>query len=301
MTDVKPTINMNYMQPYLSDSTTVSFNAFPSLNASDTLWNEGVTQTPLPLPGIFGQVSGYQFPVQEFNPFGLDSANMNFSLPPMNFMPSNFDWQKGLQTALNMQQQYMENLKSKMAMFFGMMQQNGFNSSGNIGWSQSAEELKSKWASKKPNLSDQFYAKVVAIANRINCSPDALMALMNAESGLNPKAVNSNGGATGLIQFMPDTAASLGTSTPALKMMSAEQQLDYVEKYLVNAKRGANFGDAEQLDAATLYAIVFLPARAKQDILTREGEKYYEANKNLGSNGMITKADLARKLQQFSA
>lgn len=76
-----------------------------------------------------------------------------------------------------------------------------------------------------------FTAKVKSISNKLLIDPNWLMAVMYKESRLNPQAVNSNGGATGLIQFMPATAQSLGTSTAALKAMSNVQQLDYVYKY----------------------------------------------------------------------
>ena len=38
-------------------------------------------------------------------------------------------------------------------------------------------------------------------------------------------------GAVGLIQFMPSTAKSLGTTTDALSQLTAEAQLDFVQKY----------------------------------------------------------------------
>ena len=57
------------------------------------------------------------------------------------------------------------------------------------------------------------------------------MAVMNFESGLNPKAVNKFSGATGLIQFMPNTAKGLGTTTSDLYKMSNVKQLDYVYRY----------------------------------------------------------------------
>ena len=41
-------------------------------------------------------------------------------------------------------------------------------------------------------------------------------------------------GATGLIQFMPNTAEGLGTSTGELAGMSRARQMHYVEKYLSN-------------------------------------------------------------------
>ncbi len=78
---------------------------------------------------------------------------------------------------------------------------------------------------------EAFIAKVKSISAKLLIEPDWLMAVMYKESGLNEKAVNPNGGATGLIQFMPATARSLGTTTAALKAMSNVEQLDYVYKY----------------------------------------------------------------------
>lgn len=76
-----------------------------------------------------------------------------------------------------------------------------------------------------------FVTKVEEISRKLLIEPDWLMAVMYKESGLNEKAVNPNGGATGLIQFMPATARSLGTTTEALRAMTNVQQLDYVYKY----------------------------------------------------------------------
>ena len=76
-----------------------------------------------------------------------------------------------------------------------------------------------------------FLDKVEEISLKLMIAPEWLMAVMYKESKLNHKAVNSTTGATGLIQFMPATAQSLGTSTTALKYMSNIEQLDYVYKY----------------------------------------------------------------------
>lgn len=76
-----------------------------------------------------------------------------------------------------------------------------------------------------------FLEKVENLSRKLLIEPDWLMAVMYKESGLNHRAVNSNGGATGLIQFMPATAKGLGTTTAALRNMSNVEQLDYVYKY----------------------------------------------------------------------
>ena len=59
----------------------------------------------------------------------------------------------------------------------------------------------------------EVISKIEDISARLNCKPEDLMAVINAESGFNPKARNKRSGATGLIQFMPRTARGLGTST----------------------------------------------------------------------------------------
>lgn len=76
-----------------------------------------------------------------------------------------------------------------------------------------------------------FLAKVVEISARLGIDPDWLMIVMKMESGINHRAVNPTGGATGLIQFMPRTAAGLGTTAAALVAMDNVGQLDYVYKY----------------------------------------------------------------------
>lgn len=98
-----------------------------------------------------------------------------------------------------------------------------------------------------------FLAKVQSICAKLGINPDWLMFVMKTESGLNSRAVNRTSGATGLIQFMPTTAASLGTTTGALAAMSNVEQLDYVYKYFKPyAGRIHSAGDC--------YAVVFFPA-----------------------------------------
>jgi soluble lytic murein transglycosylase-like protein len=79
---------------------------------------------------------------------------------------------------------------------------------------------------------DAFIAKVITISQRLGIEPEWLMQVFVNESGINHQAVNSVSGATGLIQFMPNTATALGTSVAALKAMTNVQQLDWVYKYL---------------------------------------------------------------------
>jgi hypothetical protein len=88
------------------------------------------------------------------------------------------------------------------------------------------------WGAK---VSAGFKAKVISICKGLELNPDYLMACMAFETGetFSPTISNAAGsGAVGLIQFMKRTARSLGTTTEALGAMSAEAQLDYVEKFL---------------------------------------------------------------------
>ncbi|MEM6541798.1 MAG: hypothetical protein AAF634_11600 [Bacteroidota bacterium] len=59
------------------------------------------------------------------------------------------------------------------------------------------------------------------------------MAVINFETAgsFSTSIQNPFSKATGLIQFMPDTARSLGTSIEALAQMDFSTQLDYVERY----------------------------------------------------------------------
>lgn len=100
---------------------------------------------------------------------------------------------------------------------------------------------------------DAFLAKVKQVCKDLGINPNWLMAVMYKESGISSKAVNHNGGATGLIQFMPDTAKSLGTTTTALYNMTNVAQLDYVKRYFQPYAKYIN-------SYADLYLVTFFPA-----------------------------------------
>jgi hypothetical protein len=110
---------------------------------------------------------------------------------------------------------------------------------------------------------DAFLNKVSDVSKNLGINPDWLMLVMYKESGINPKAINPSAGATGLIQFMPSTAKSLGTTTTALRTMSAVNQLDYVQKYFENIKKW--FKDTEYNSFYDLYLATFYPASVGKD------------------------------------
>ena len=78
---------------------------------------------------------------------------------------------------------------------------------------------------------EAFVSKLVEISKKLRVNPNWLMLVFWKESKINPKAVNEDTQASGLIQFIPKTAKGLGTSVQAIQQMSGVEQLDYVYKY----------------------------------------------------------------------
>jgi hypothetical protein len=114
----------------------------------------------------------------------------------------------------------------------------------NLPTEQQETDREIAWGAK---VSPTFKARVLWIADSLGCNANDLMACMAWESGetFSPSIKNAAGsGATGLIQFMPATAKSLGTSVAALGAMTAEDQLRFVYEYFKPyAGRLHNLGD----------------------------------------------------------
>ena len=148
-------------------------------------------------------------------------------------------------------------------------------------------------------VSPEFRRKAVTVAQRLGLDPSTLMAVIAFETGrrFHPATLNRRSGATGLIQFMPKTAAALGTSTKALAAMSAERQLDFVERYL---KPHAG----KMTDLPSAYMAVLWPAAVPKPlshVLFAAGTAAYEQNKGLDADkdGKVTKAEAAAKVQRM--
>lgn len=149
-----------------------------------------------------------------------------------------------------------------------------------------------------------FNSKLEKVATALGVDKNSLIAIMKQESGLNPQAVNRMSGATGLIQFMPNTARQLGTSVQELRSMSAVEQLDYVYKYfkMVGVRPGMSTGD--------LYIAVFMPAalgKGDDHVLGQAGAQgfsgaVYDQNRGLDRNrdGIITVADAKQSVERFA-
>lgn len=148
-----------------------------------------------------------------------------------------------------------------------------------------------------------FKKKLEKVAQALGIKSSDLMAIFKQESGVNPQARNVTSGATGLIQFMPDTASRLGTSTAELYKMDGVQQLDYVYKYFKMTGVGnGTLGD--------LYMAVFMPKYVgypDSTVLGQHGApgfsgKVYAQNKGLDrdKDGAITVADVKSSVSRFA-
>lgn len=110
------------------------------------------------------------------------------------------------------------------------------------------------WAWKVEN---SFIAALHAGSARLGLDPNWIMAIMAVEtvSSFKPCVRNPFTQATGLVQFMPDTARELGTSIDGLCGMSQTGQWRYVEEYLRRKIRA----HGRPRDLGSTYMLVFTP------------------------------------------
>jgi hypothetical protein len=153
------------------------------------------------------------------------------------------------------------------------------------------------WGAK---VSAPFRDKVRAIATGLGTDPNFLMAAMAFETGrsFSPSQPNQAGsGAVGLIQFMPRTAAGLGTTSAALAAMAPEGQLDFVQKYF--APYTGKLHSLSDLYMAILWPV----AVTKPDDFVLFSQSInpaaYRQNAGLDVNhdGKVTKSEAASKVQ----
>ena len=146
-----------------------------------------------------------------------------------------------------------------------------------------------------------FKEGISRLSTKYNVPPNALMAIMDFETGgsFDPAETNQAGsGATGLIQFMPKTARSLGTTTAELAQMSQTEQLVYVEKYFDQFGDRLSGGNLDDIYMAVLWP----KAIGKPDgyVLFRRGTTAYRQNSGLDHNedGTISKYEAATKVRR---
>jgi hypothetical protein len=137
------------------------------------------------------------------------------------------------------------------------------------------------WSTDEP-----FIAKVKDVAGALGFPVIDLLACMNLESARTfDPAIQNNLGFTGLIQFGKPAAASLGTTTDALKQLTRVQQMDYVQAYF-NKLWGWPNSKCPSPTLGNIYLTILLPAfrfsAADEKIADASNPKsasWYNANK----------------------
>ena len=132
-----------------------------------------------------------------------------------------------------------------------------------------------------------FIKAVEKMSDNLKTKPEYVLAAMSFETGgtFDPSIQNAIG-ATGLIQFLKSTAIGLGTTTAALKVMSAVEQLKFVEKYFNPFK-----GKLDTLEAVYT-AILSGSPKKPDDVLFKAGTPAYKLNPlDWNKDGKITAAE----------
>lgn len=139
----------------------------------------------------------------------------------------------------------------------------------------------------------EFVEAVINVASFLKVKPEHLMFLMWFETGHTlDHRIQNRIGATGLIQFMPQTARFLGTTTDKLKDMSNVEQMEYVKQHL-GIFRG------RYKDFVDLYCGIFWPAavgkpdsyRITSDIVAKQNPLF-----DINKDGDIEKAEIRTAL-----
>jgi len=151
-------------------------------------------------------------------------------------------------------------------------------------------------AAKKQGV--DFVKECDKVAASLGVPTDWLLAVMHHESKFSHTVANYAGSkAVGLIQFMPNTAKDLNTTTSHLASITAVQQLRYVKRYLMREKR--NGGDF--YSCGDLYLAVFYPKYRKyvktgqfDTVIAKYPKKAYTQNKGMDINNdkLLTVGDI---------
>ncbi len=148
-----------------------------------------------------------------------------------------------------------------------------------------------KLVSREPDFLD----KLKSGSQKRGINPDHMLNVMAVETSgtFNPAAKNPTSSASGLIQFMASTAKELGTTTAALRSMSATKQLDYVFKYFDHYFKGKDLSSQGALYSAVGTGKV---GRGDESVVMRRGDRGYAGNAptwDRNGDGLIKQGEMA--------
>lgn len=129
----------------------------------------------------------------------------------------------------------------------------------------------------------EFTSSIEALAEKRGISTSELYKVIKGESGFDPKAKNESG-ATGLFQFMPDSAKELGVTPKDILNMTPTQQVGLYDKYLERW----NYSSDNRL--GIMQAAPAFANRAPEDLVYGKDTKAWEKNPGWRelNNGPIT-------------
>ncbi len=148
-------------------------------------------------------------------------------------------------------------------------------------------------------VSKEFRTKLLELCRSSGWTEDhanwlmACMAFESAETFSSSVKNGAGSGAVGLIQFMPNTAKSLGTNSQALGAMTPEQQLVFVFRYFEPYKKKIK-------SLSDMYMAILSPVYISSPDSTPlfSGGIAYRQNAGLDANrdGKVTKAEASAKV-----
>ncbi|MCE0814096.1 hypothetical protein [Buttiauxella sp. S04-F03] len=151
---------------------------------------------------------------------------------------------------------------------------------------------------------EAFRSKLLEVSEELSIDPNYIMACIALETGKTFRTDIKNPGssATGLIQFMKDTAIALGTTTRQLRVMDHVEQMEYVKKYF--KMQASNIGvSTDQWTLEDVYYSIFRPKTILLEpndiVYQRSDGDYYSKNlyHDRNSDGKITKNEIAENIR----
>lgn len=148
-------------------------------------------------------------------------------------------------------------------------------------------------------VTPSFLCKLIGMSVRNGWDPNGIALVISEESLFNPAAKNPHSSASGLIQFIDSTAASLGTTTAQLRAMSAEEQLPFVERFFQTSLNGKIPEHIEDYFLSVLGRPDLIGKPDDTPVFTR-GSGGYAGNSQIdvGGEGVITVGDTRAYMQR---